>query len=377
MAQDQVQEPSRSSSSGDTPTRPGRGRGSAPCCWGPRGRRTAVRGQGRHRLRREVCFGARRAAAGAFGPTDPPFTAGLARAQKNAHWVRPELVAEVEFTEWTRDGGIRHPSFKGLREDKPASTEVRCGGARRTRMSMGAADPAREPARGAGRRRGRASPTQTGSSGPPRESPSRTSSATTAWWPSACSPTCSTGRSPWCVARAASRTGRFEAPSAGAAAGLLLPQAPCRRLPRYLRPGDDHRIGRPRPVPDHHRPGKPHRSRPDGRARDPHLGVDVAGHRAARHCWCSTSTPAPASSGRPLPTEHGSCARCSVPCSLESFVKTTGGKGLHVVVPLTPNEGWKEVGLFCRRVAEIWCEALSGPFHRQHVQGQAAGQDLR
>jgi bifunctional non-homologous end joining protein LigD len=38
---------------------------------------------------------------------------------------------------------------------------------------------------------------------------------------------------------------------------------------------------------------------------------------------------------------------------LESFVKTTGGKGLHVVTPLTPHEGWKEVGQFCRRVAEI------------------------
>ncbi len=35
-----------------------------------------------------------------------------------AHWVRPELVAEVQFTEWTRDGRLRHPSFRGLREDK-------------------------------------------------------------------------------------------------------------------------------------------------------------------------------------------------------------------------------------------------------------------
>ena len=39
---------------------------------------------------------------------------------RNAHWVRPELVAEVAFTEWTNDGKIRHPSFQGLRKDKPA-----------------------------------------------------------------------------------------------------------------------------------------------------------------------------------------------------------------------------------------------------------------
>ena len=40
--------------------------------------------------------------------------------EKNAHWVRPELVGEVSFTEWTAEGRLRHPSFQGLRPDKPA-----------------------------------------------------------------------------------------------------------------------------------------------------------------------------------------------------------------------------------------------------------------
>jgi bifunctional non-homologous end joining protein LigD len=44
---------------------------------------------------------------------------------RNAHWVRPELVCEVAFTEWTGDGKIRHPSFQGLREDKRARDVVR------------------------------------------------------------------------------------------------------------------------------------------------------------------------------------------------------------------------------------------------------------
>lgn len=44
---------------------------------------------------------------------------------KRAHWVRPELVGEVEFTEWTPDGRLRHPSWKGLREDKKAPEVVR------------------------------------------------------------------------------------------------------------------------------------------------------------------------------------------------------------------------------------------------------------
>ncbi|HYW33505.1 MAG TPA: non-homologous end-joining DNA ligase [Gemmatimonas sp.] len=36
------------------------------------------------------------------------------------HWVEPQLVAEIAFTEWTEDGLLRHPVFKGLRLDKPA-----------------------------------------------------------------------------------------------------------------------------------------------------------------------------------------------------------------------------------------------------------------
>jgi bifunctional non-homologous end joining protein LigD len=42
------------------------------------------------------------------------------RAKGSEKWVRPELVAEVAFSEWTPDGHVRHPSFKGLRSDKPA-----------------------------------------------------------------------------------------------------------------------------------------------------------------------------------------------------------------------------------------------------------------
>ncbi|PWU24491.1 MAG: DNA ligase D [Candidatus Rokuibacteriota bacterium] len=41
------------------------------------------------------------------------------------HWVKPELVAQVVFGEWTDDGRMRHPSFQGLREDKPAREVVR------------------------------------------------------------------------------------------------------------------------------------------------------------------------------------------------------------------------------------------------------------
>jgi bifunctional non-homologous end joining protein LigD len=41
------------------------------------------------------------------------------------HWVAPELVAEVAFSEWTADGRLRHPSFQGLRHDKAPTDVVR------------------------------------------------------------------------------------------------------------------------------------------------------------------------------------------------------------------------------------------------------------
>ncbi|HZQ27035.1 MAG TPA: non-homologous end-joining DNA ligase [Acidimicrobiales bacterium] len=44
---------------------------------------------------------------------------------KGAHWVEPVLVADVEFTEWTAAGTLRHPSYKGLRSDKASRDVVR------------------------------------------------------------------------------------------------------------------------------------------------------------------------------------------------------------------------------------------------------------
>lgn len=51
--------------------------------------------------------------------TNMPFLKKPAVSSKTI-WLKPELVCEVEFTEWTEEGLLRHPSFKGLREDKSA-----------------------------------------------------------------------------------------------------------------------------------------------------------------------------------------------------------------------------------------------------------------
>jgi bifunctional non-homologous end joining protein LigD len=44
---------------------------------------------------------------------------------ERCHWVKPKLVCQVTFTEWTRDDRLRQPVFLGLREDKGAVEVVR------------------------------------------------------------------------------------------------------------------------------------------------------------------------------------------------------------------------------------------------------------
>jgi bifunctional non-homologous end joining protein LigD len=52
-----------------------------------------------------------------------PFRAG--EPPRGARWAEPELVAEIAFAEWTRDGKLRQPRYEGLRDDKPAAEVVR------------------------------------------------------------------------------------------------------------------------------------------------------------------------------------------------------------------------------------------------------------
>jgi bifunctional non-homologous end joining protein LigD len=55
-----------------------------------------------------------------------PFATAPPRADiRDAHWVEPSLVGEVAFSEWTPDGRLRHPAWRGLRPDKDPAEVVR------------------------------------------------------------------------------------------------------------------------------------------------------------------------------------------------------------------------------------------------------------
>jgi len=62
---------------------------------------------------------------GPFGREDSPFSPGGPKIPRNAVFVEPKFVAEVEFREWTEGGQLRAPSYKGLRDDKPVELVVR------------------------------------------------------------------------------------------------------------------------------------------------------------------------------------------------------------------------------------------------------------
>src|SRR4029453_6785107 len=58
-------------------------------------------------------------------PPEPPFTRAVGLPRVRAHWVRPEIVVQVGFIEWTGNNKLRHPRLLGVRTDKAAREVVR------------------------------------------------------------------------------------------------------------------------------------------------------------------------------------------------------------------------------------------------------------
>lgn len=287
--------------------------------------------------------------------------------ERTIHWVRPELIAEVSFTGWSGAGRVRHAVFLGLREDKapgdvarlPADPEAErraitprdfAGGARK-RGPVIAVPPVHQPLRAAA---------------------ARTSSAIV------------TAKAP----RARSET--IEGVTLTHPDRALWPGTTKRDLVEYWRTVADHALPglakRPLAIVrcpegidgEHFFQKHGHGTLPPGiregtAEKAPYLAIDDLQGLVAMaqmsaielHVWGSTEAdPLHADQlvfdldpGEGVTVPDIVAAALDIRDKLEaidlaSFCRTSGGKGLHVVVPLEPNADWTAVRGFCRAFAE-------------------------
>ncbi len=253
---------------------------------------------------------------------DPPFPS----KDKGVTWVEPHLVIEVEFTEWTPDGQLRHPSYQGVRQDKEARDVVREGlsateggaegaaGDRLARFHLTSPDKVLYPDQGLTKR------------------------ALAEYYLEVAE---------WILPHIAGRALTLVRCPEGAAKSCFYQRHPHPGMPRAIRrfPDDDEAL----------------------------VGVDdvegliglVQMGALEIHTWGSTTRdierpdtlvfdldPDEDLAWPKVIAGAGEIRQRLNALGLASFVKTTGGKGLHVVVPLTPKAEWPEVKAFCKALAE-------------------------
>ncbi len=284
---------------------------------------------------------------------EAPFHDGsLEPAVRSAHWVEPELVAEVEFNGWTDEGFVRQAAWRGVREDKPPRVVVRRrrgGGRPAARPAAGAGAPGAARA-GAVVRAGAivdapASPRDAFVGGVRISHPERTvypedgvTKKEVAEYYAAVAP--------WMLPHVAGRPLSLVRCPLGLAGEAFYQRQPGEGFPASIRGiaiGDDTALVI------------------DGRE-----GLIALAQMGALeiHAWgCREDDPErpdrlvfDLDPGPGIEWEHvvesaRFVRRILEGAGLESFVKTTGGQGLHLVVPLVRRAGWEEAKEFCRAVA--------------------------
>lgn len=261
----------------------------------------------------------------AIGQDASPFTANAPPPDKAARFTRPELVAEVEFRAWTASQQLRHASFRGLREDKPA-TEI-----------------TREAPKG-------------GAEGPPARRRVRLTHSDRIYWPEA-------GVTKEGLADYYAEVWPWIAPFI-TGRPLALVRCPTgitgqHFFQKHLWKGAGKNI---HPIPD-----------PSDPKAEPFIGIaDLDGLMELAqgavleiHPWGAATTDLYHPDQITMDLDPGEgvewpaliTAAQEVKDRLESaglaaFVKTSGGKGLHVVAPLKPKSDWAEVKRFTKAMAD-------------------------
>jgi bifunctional non-homologous end joining protein LigD len=289
---------------------------------------------------------------------------------KTIHWVRPELVAEIQFVAWSGAGRVRHAVYLGLREDKAADEVVR-----------EVADPAAghapvTPRQAAGAKHGPVIAV------PPRARPRYAAAANT-------SSAIVTAKKP------KARTESIEGVNLTHPDRELWPGVSKHDLAEYWRAVADHALPglthRPLSIVrcpegidgEHFFQKRGHGHMPAGiREGDaggqPYLAIDDVHGLVAMaqmsaielHAWGATEAdplhpdfivfdldPGDGVAFTDVVQAAIDIREKLQALALDSFCRTTGGKGLHVVVPLVAEAGWDEVKPFCRAFAEMVSQA--------------------
>ncbi|HTT78091.1 MAG TPA: DNA ligase D, partial [Stellaceae bacterium] len=316
--------------------------------------------------------------------TDPPAPVPQGVARKGIHWTEPRLVAEVRHTGWTSDKMLRHAAFLGLREDKPAAEVVYDPAA----IGAGSAGPPLSPAPlpASGERLGPSAKRSEGE-GEAEVTPARDGSVLFAgvrlthperlFYPEA-------GITKLDLARYYAAVEDWALPHLAHRA-LSLVRCPegytgeC-FYQKHFASGAPDMLGRVTIT--------------EKAKTETHLVIENAAGLVAMaqigileiHPWGSTvdrlETPDRITfdfdpdEGLPWPrvTEAAIDMREALSgIGLHSFAKTTGGKGLHVVVPVTPQLEWEAVKEFAKWVAERFVKAYPDRFTANMAKRARAG----
>lgn len=278
---------------------------------------------------------------------ESPFSGPVPDA-RSVHWVHPELVIEVEFTERTRDGRLRHPAFRGLREDREP---------REIHMSSDKGKPPSQPTKAA--RKTDEPGASTASSNPARAEVQgvRLTHADRILYPEQGLTKLDLARyyediQDWILPRLANRP-------------LSLVRCPEGRTNECFFQKHP-RVAIPASVP------RIDIAEKEGKTAE-YVYVQSAADLIALvqagaleiHPWGSRIDdverpdnivfdldPAPGVGWDEILRVAGTLRERLMSLELESFVRTTGGKGLHLVVPLKPKADWDEAKAFAKAIAQ-------------------------